>query len=276
MYQSRPHQLSGRRHPHHNRHHHGSRSSTLSSVASHILPSKSTSDGNMTNSVKANDTDSQRSLEENIASVSSALFEASDAGSSSAVETLTFVRLAPYFESIPNRKYTSLSRMRQQQCVNLATDPSLRSLHSMDDLRLNGIFSQTILEDREPITEGKQNPSYFLLQTSTPKRQNPGNQPETSKSNPIPLLITTTTSSNNTDNSNASSSNPCRILSRLWRYVLVTGGLSLLIIVLGTTLATEAGYQGPLVMRFRGTHLFTNWEAYCYYPLRSLLLGMFQ
>ncbi|KAM3179535.1 hypothetical protein ACTXT7_000424 [Hymenolepis weldensis] len=340
LHQSRPHQLPGRRHPHQNRHHHGSRSSTLSSVASHVLPSKSVSDGNMTNSVKANDTSSmvlyapsgsQRSVQ-----------EASDADSSSAVETPTFVRLAPYFESIPNRKYTSLSRMRQQQCVNLATDPSLRSLHSMDDLRLNGILSQTILEDREPITEvremetqsglhgienhsggleklynvytctqesnlvielmviyqqliisyrsksteanlhpealGKQekrNPNYVPLQTS-PKKQNPGNQPETSKSNAIPILITTTTSSNNTDNSNASSSNPCRILSRLWRYVLVTGGLSLFIIVLGTTLATEAGYQGPLVMRFRDTHLFTNWEAYFYYPLRSLLLGMFQ
>nr|CUU98606.1 hypothetical transcript [Hymenolepis microstoma] len=274
LHQPRSHHLPSRHHPHHHHHPHGSRGSTLSSAASQILPPKSISDGNMTNTAKAHDIssvassaalDSQKSVE-----------EISDAGSSSTVEAPTFVRLAPYFESIPNRKYASLSRIRQQKCVNLATDPSIQSLHSMDDLRLNGILSQTILEDREPITELKQDTNYVPLQTSTPKKENPENQLETSKSNAIPKYTAAIASSDNADDSGVSSPNPCRILSRLWRYALVTGGLSLLIIVLGTTLATEIGYQGPVVMRIRRTHLFANWEAYCYHPLRSLLLGTFQ
>ncbi|VDO10612.1 unnamed protein product [Rodentolepis nana] len=274
LHQPRSHHLPSRHHHHNHHHHHGSRSSTLSSAASRVLPPKSISEGNMTNSVKANDVssvassaafDSQQSVE-----------EISDAGSSSAMETPTFVRLAPYFESIPNRKYASLSRIRQQQCVNLAADPSIQSLHSVDDLRLNGILSQTILEDREPITEMKQDSNYVPLQTSTPQKENPENPLETSKSNAIPKYATAITSSDNADDSSVSPPNPCRVISRLWRYVLVTGGLSLLIIVLGTTLATEIGYQGPIVMRIRRTHLFTNWEAHCYLPLRSLLLGTFQ
>lgn len=46
--------------------------------------------------------------------------------------------------------------------VDLATDPSIRSLNSLDDLRLNGILGQTILEDREPITEMVR---YYLTDT---------------------------------------------------------------------------------------------------------------
>ncbi|KAM7538223.1 hypothetical protein Aperf_G00000075803 [Anoplocephala perfoliata] len=346
LQQSRLHHFPHYYHPHQNYPHQGSRSSTLFG---------SISESNVTTNTATNDTASV-SLSVAPSEMSDANrsdWEASDMGSVSAVEAPTFVRLAPYFESIPNRKYASLSRLRQRKCVNLANDPSLRSLHSMDDLHFNGILGQPIMEVCEPVTElarrwcryphtfdssdgtvvkptdwiGPQRkaksmvlhqrvpecclhlqswmtPCYigltgFLsfrvritrgtirglldsiqnrnldsppLCASTPKQQSLETK---SEPNPIPI-INPATGNDNIDSADAHTSNLFWGPSRLWRCVLITGGLSLFIVFLGTTLASEAGFQGPLLLRIRTSHLFTNWEAYCYHPIRSLLSGLFQ
>ncbi|EUB62986.1 hypothetical protein EGR_02080 [Echinococcus granulosus] len=74
----------------------------------------------------------------------------------------------------------------------------------------------------------------------------------------------------------SSDGSSCRTISPLWRYVLITGGITLIVIVLGTSLAFDFGMQGPLLLKVRSSSLFIKWENYCYRPLQSLLLRALQ
>uniref|UniRef100_A0A0R3VVJ8 SAP30_Sin3_bdg domain-containing protein n=1 Tax=Taenia asiatica TaxID=60517 RepID=A0A0R3VVJ8_TAEAS len=133
-----------------------SKSSILSSAAPWLVSSKPL------NEFAANDTISTSSVAKS-APTEEQLFgefldvtemlQASELSSTSNADSPTFIKLAPYFESIPNRKYTSLSRLRQMRCVNLAGDPITRSRRRVENLYQNGILGQPFSEAQEARAE---------------------------------------------------------------------------------------------------------------------------
>ncbi|VDM36179.1 unnamed protein product, partial [Hydatigera taeniaeformis] len=119
-------------------------------MASQLMPSKSLNEFNTNDNTSTSSVAKGAMLEEekSFGELSNGP-ETSEQGSTSTTDPPTFIKLAPYFESIPNRKYASLSRLRQTRCVNMANDPITRYRRSMDSLSLDGILGQPILETRE-------------------------------------------------------------------------------------------------------------------------------
>ncbi|KAH9283186.1 FERM domain-containing protein 3 [Echinococcus granulosus] len=243
---------------HHHRQKHISKSSTFSSMASRLGPTKSFNEFNINDATSTSSVaGSTLTEEEQSCGEFSNGPEASERGSTSTADPPAFIKLAPYFESIPNRKYTSLSRLRQMRCVKLASDPTTRSQRSMEDLRLNGILGQPISEAQEPTSELVKRTADYSTSDSFYKDRKMCCKEVDEK----------------TQSSDGSS---CRTISPLWRYVLITGGITLIVIVLGTSLAFDFGMQGPLLLKVRSSSLFIKWENYCYRPLQSLLLRALQ
>ncbi|KAL5968768.1 hypothetical protein TSMEX_003486 [Taenia solium] len=158
----------GLKHPRHQQKH-ASKSSTLSSAASQLVSSKPL------NEFTANDTTSTSSVAKSALTEEEQLFgeflnvpemlQASELSSTGDTDPPTFIKLAPYFESIPNRKYTSLSRLRQMRCVNLAGDPITHSRRSIENLYQNGILGQPFSE-----AQGARAELVFKPGESTPER----------------------------------------------------------------------------------------------------------